>query len=398
MLRRKRATCLACALHRFLALRILGTAAFSRKGASLMSIMDSAAVAAVDLLGRGKDGTLVYPATQIPARFAPDACVIIRQDAAKNANKATTAACIDASDGAALRRAGLGDDVALKDVRDEAAAKAEAAIHAHLRSCFARGHKMRLCCLHPRVFSVWVDDHVLIPMRVGTPIDKHGAGTSDKDNHKQYSAAALLSLARGVLGALSIMHANRVLHLDVKPQNIMTISGSRSASSSYVLADYDLTAHFDDVLDAMRDGPVPVGTPGYISPLLLGRMEPAYVRVCALASSDMSRTACARFGVAFPRLDDEVDWVERFALMRHRAMSSTSAALELLPQIDLHSLAVTLHRLMMQADGPRASSAASRRASQPQVEGSDRLLALIGGLIGGAFDDAADAIKVCGKA
>jgi hypothetical protein len=52
---------------------------------------------------------------------------------------------------------------------------------------------------------------------------------------------------------------------------------------------------------------------------------------------------------------------------------------------------------MMQADGHRASSAASRRASQP-AEGSDRLLALIGGLIGGAFDDAADAIKVCGKA
>jgi hypothetical protein len=345
------------------------------------------------ILGRGKDGTLVYPAEQIPSRFAADACVrvVYAGVRASSANASRTrTACIDVSDAPALERAGLGSDVAIKDVRDEASAKAEAAIHTYLRTCFRGARKMPLCCLHPRIEAVSVDDHALLPMRTGVPIDR---ASSDDDT---LNASALLSLARGVLGALSVMHANRVLHLDVKPQNVMSVPLSvplsvpavvRDDATSFVLVDYDLTAHFDDVLDAMRDGPVPVGTPGYISPLLLGRMEPSCVRCCLAASSDASRAACARFNVHVPQFDDAA-WLEQFATLRHRALSSSSAAAALLPQIDLHSLAVTLHRLA-KADPVREGHANGRDR--------DRLTAVIGGLIGGAFETAKEALKVCGS-
>lgn len=353
-------------LHARLARRVAGSVAnrTHRSVASIASIAE-----AIDLLGRGKDGTLVYPASQIPKRFASDACVVVRR-ASTDRRRRTAVGCIAAIDAAALRNAGLDEDVALKDVRDEASAKAEAAIHAHLRACFSR--KMNLCALHPDVVSVTIDDHALIPMRVGASIDAAFA--------KANKAEDLLSIARGVLGALAVMHGNGVLHLDVKPHNILVVKGA------YVLVDYDLTAHFDDVLDALRDGPVPVGTPGYISPILLGRVEPAYARVCAFVSSAATRAACARFAVDVPSVPlDDAAWAERFSMMRYRAMSSSSAATELLPQIDLHSLAVTLHRLYGSLEDVDSTAAA-------------RLRALIAGLVGGGFDDAAEAIKLCATA
>ena len=388
-------TCIACKLHRALAIRVwhvmmgdvsgYGRSRANSARSELLPSSSSGDAQALAILGRGKDGTLVYPATQIPSRFAPDACVIVER--AQPLQSQRRRGCINASDSVALQRAGLVSDVALKDIRDEASAKAEAVIHAHLRTCFRGSRKMQLCCLHPRVESVSVDGHLLLPMRVGSPIDisTHRPSSAHRQSGIR-TASDLLALSRGVLGALTVMHANRVLHLDVKPQNVMLNAAASAASTTFVLVDYDLTAHFDDVLDAMRDGPVPVGTPGYISPLLLGRMEPAYVRCCLAASSDKSREVCARFGVHVPRFSD-AGWLERFALLRHRVLSSSSAAAALLPQIDLHSLAVTLHRLR----------AAHQLLEVGDKADGDRLTAVIGGLISGAFDDAAGAIKVCGR-
>ncbi|OYW04355.1 MAG: hypothetical protein B7X11_03040, partial [Acidobacteria bacterium 37-65-4] len=189
---------LAARLHRDLAtrvrllvLRMASSSSIARNHDLIPSASSSQhqQLAAVGLLGRGKDGTLVYPATQIPSRFAPDACVVVeRVSAASSSN-----ACIDASDVAALVRAGLDDEVAIKDVRDEVSAQEEAAIHAHLRSCFRGAHRMTLCCLHPKIASVYVDGHVLLPMRVGASIDR--------DGHFKDAASSLLDLSRCVLGA-----------------------------------------------------------------------------------------------------------------------------------------------------------------------------------------------------
>jgi hypothetical protein len=412
-------------LHARLAERVMSASpdgwpwSYHPSGSSTASYSSSLA-SAIDLLGRGKDGTLVYPATQIPSRFAPDACVVVAVDKRKSEDGpgpkrrrsspillggvGDDRRCIAAADEIALRRAGLGDDVAIKDVREESAAKAEAAIHAHLRQCFKRARRMRACCLHHTVLSVSVDDHVLIPMRVGFPIENGVDGRGWMLRPGGLGVRDLLGLARGVLGGLAVMHDNRVLHLDVKPQNIMTVgrkgaaSGRRSTSSSLeiVLVDYDLTAHFEDVLDAMRDGPVAVGTPGYISPILLGRMEPAFVRCCALASSADVRRACARHRVHMPALADDVAWVEHFALVRHRVLSSSSAALELLPQIDMHSLAVSLYRLSADRLGRMTSSSSTKKTKAAEGDDRDRtlLLALIGGLLGGGLEGASDALKL----
>ena len=235
----------------------------------------------------------------------------------------------------------------------------------HLRACFVRARRMRCCCLDARVKTATVDGHVLLPMRTGAPLPA-----------PPHSPTDLLALAVAVLEALAVMHANGMLHLDVKPHNILI--GVSNSSAAAMLVDYDLAAHVDDVLDAMRDGPVPVGTPGYISPLLIGRMDPAYVRCCTSASA--SSAASARlFRVPVPRLDD-VGWQDHFAAARHRVLASDMAAASLLPTVDLHSLAVTLHRLYSPSAAP--TDLAGRK-----------LIALIGGLVGGAFADAKRALR-----
>lgn len=313
------------------------------------------------LLGRGKNGTVVYLATQIPARFAPASCVrasvLLLPSSDRRPASVRDTGCVPASDRAALAAAGLGADVAVKDVRDRELAETELAVHALVRRMFSVARDLGACSVHPRVLALSVDGRPLLPMRVGLPL---GRVRPDE----------LLPLAGDALRALAVLHRNGVLHLDVKPQNVLRLP-QPSGGRRFLLADYDIAAHAEDVLDAARDGPVQAGTRGYVSPLLLGRLETAVARCCMHASSPAARRAAERCGLGrLPRFD-ETDWQLHFASLRHRILLSDSA--EALFTADLHSLAVTLHRL---------------RSASPS---SSAVSALISGLMYGSFGGAREA-------
>ena len=83
--------------------------------------------------------------------------------------------------------------------------------------------------------------------------------------------------------ALSVLHANRAVHLDVKPQNVLF---SR-APDRIVLADYGLVASTSAVLvNAIRGGS-PSGTDGFISPLVIREDDEnnVYPRFAAVAAA-----------------------------------------------------------------------------------------------------------------
>jgi len=328
----------------------------------------------VEALGMGKKGTLVYSADQLVQRIRsrdntkPHATLVLV--AVRTCAGGAEPRVAAASDARALARLGLDARVALKDVRDEAAARRELAVHALVRGIFRAARKARYCVLHPRICSVEVDGHVLLPMRAMTSTAKAMPPASPLD---------LLRLAKATLESLRTLHRGGVLHLDVKPENVMV--GVTKSHNDYVLGDYDLAAHADDVLDALLSGGgiVAVGTSGYMSPLLLGgRIEPPLARCCRFASH-VAAAARRRFGLDLPEGLDEDGWSDLFATQRHVLLTSASRsdASAMLQRADLHSLAVTLHRLLVLIKSPEDDDHARSLSG-----------ALIAGLASGVFADA----------
>jgi nucleotide-binding universal stress UspA family protein len=80
-------------------------------------------------------------------------------------------------------------------------------------------------------------------------------------DHVPLPVAEVAKIGRGVALALSALHAQNVLHLDVKPSNIM-----RRASGDYALIDFGLSRH-EQLPDLLAEEfHVPFGTAPYLSP------------------------------------------------------------------------------------------------------------------------------------
>lgn len=77
------------------------------------------------------------------------------------------------------------------------------------------------------------------------------------------SEAEAIEYAKQIASALGYMHKNHVLHLDVKPSNIMLRQDCGKASYSVVLIDFGLSKQYDEKGEPESSTTVGGGTPGY---------------------------------------------------------------------------------------------------------------------------------------
>lgn len=285
------------------------------------------------VVGYGKKGTVVYAASQILEvhRYAE----AIDVTACQGDTVRVDIAVEGANARRALQRLHLTAAMAVKDVLDEDDARNEAIIGNYLQACFARASCMRYCMLHPTVCGVKVDDHVLIPMRMFQGNATTLVGTC--------SAQVALVLCQHVMKALDVMHENGIMHLDVKPSNILIWSTPRS--QRFVLGDYDIVAHVDDVVDLVRKRGLH-GTAGYVSPIMSRdddpddgiALHPRYIKCCTALSH--SSIAGMPGSVA--------EWVTMFGSMRRMVMDrhAEDVPRRTVVLCDMHCLAATLFELL----------------------------------------------------
>ena len=77
-------------------------------------------------------------------------------------------------------------------------------------------------------------------------------------NHGAFEEKEALNLLREISIALSYMHDNKMLHLDLKPSNVM-----RTSNGKVVLVDFGLSKHFNDNGKPETSTSIGLGTPGY---------------------------------------------------------------------------------------------------------------------------------------
>ena len=287
------------------------------------------------VIGYGKKGTVVYAASQI-LDVHRDAQVIEVTSCQGGTARIDVAAEGDAKARGAMLRLHLTAAMAVKDVRDEEDARNEAAVGNFLQACFARASCMRYCVLHPTVCNLNVDGHVLVPMRMFQSNATTLVGTC--------SAQVALVLCQHVMKALDVMHDNGILHLDVKPSNILIWSTPRN--QRFVLGDYDIVAHVDDVVDIVRKRGLH-GTAGYVSPIMSQDEEsddsivlhPRYSKCCAA----LSRSSVAGLPGTV------AEWIAMFGSMRRMVVDKYApedASRRTVLLCDMHCMAATLYELL----------------------------------------------------
>lgn len=82
-------------------------------------------------------------------------------------------------------------------------------------------------------------------------------------NNHRLSETETIEYAKQIASALGYMHKHHVLHLDVKPSNIMLRQDSGKASYSVVLIDFGLSKQYDEKGVPESSTTVGGGTPGY---------------------------------------------------------------------------------------------------------------------------------------
>lgn len=171
------------------------------------------------------------------------------------------------------------------------------------------------------------------------------------DHHGALEPAEVVLIARSVLGALHVAHRSGLLHLDIKPSNLLV-----SPEGEVKLADFGVSAWRSELPELLtREGAA--GTPGFIAPEYIGGAQPSersdlfslgVVLVECMTgvrqnlpgarSSDLLRAARSRRApAAGSRQDNVALWMAVQALCHadpELRPASASAALEMFAQMD----------------------------------------------------------------
>lgn len=136
-----------------------------------------------------------------------------------------------------------------------------------------------------------------------------GGSLDDKVKGVGIPETEALSLVRKIGDALSYMHASKIMHLDLKPKNIML-----KGDGSPVIIDFGLSKQYDDEGEPESSSSIGLGTPGY-APL---------------------------------------------------EQATQSASREFQPTLDIYALGATLYKILTGATPPEATLILNRKAS-PQT-------------------------------
>ena len=98
-----------------------------------------------------------------------------------------------------------------------------------------------------------------------------GESLLDRVDHAPLPAAEVAAIGMGVAHALADLHRQNVIHLDVKPSNIMRRSNGSGSGGEFALIDFGLSRH--DLLPDLlaEEFRVPIGTGPYLSPEQIAR-------------------------------------------------------------------------------------------------------------------------------
>jgi hypothetical protein len=368
------------------------------------------------LLGLGKEDTRVYTLEDL-AQAYPDMTALCVARYSRRTGAGGADFCVRGRHGAALvaalaggsaKRGALGRElrrVAIKDVPDPGETNLECGFHARMHRWFTAAGALHRTALHPTLHYLDASSTpgalaarssggrapaapappappaLAAPAAPAAPPPRRLIVTRLFDGDVaglRLAEPDLLDLAAAVLRFLRVLHANAMLHMDIKPTNVLyrRRPGGPGGGYEFVVADYNLLLEAPAVQDLLAPGapgrefePLSHGTPGFMSPLLLRDEgdQGLYAHFERVARAIGLRPAG---GHAF--------WRGFFDAQRRGG--------RVLPaKVDLHSLALTLLRLAEHLHLP-----AARPASRPS-----RLTALIGRLMffaPGDFRDADEAL------
>jgi serine/threonine protein kinase len=197
--------------------------------------------------------------------------------------------------------------------------------------------------------------------------------------------ADLLELARSVLRFLRVLHSNGMLHMDIKPTNVLRRRLPGKPRYEFCVADYNLLLETPAVQALLAPGPperefqsMSHGTPGFMSPLLLRDEGDQNLY------ASFERVARA-MGVRPPPVGADSQPARVAAFWRGYFDAQRRGGRVAPAKVDLHSLALTLLRMSEHLSG-HLSKPLSPSPSPP-----GRLLTFVSKLMFFGADDFADA-------
>jgi eukaryotic-like serine/threonine-protein kinase len=162
-------------------------------------------------------------------------------------------------------RGGMGTVYLARDVKHGRQVAVKAVSPERLNSLgsasFLREVRLTARLQHPHILPLLDSGEVLGWCYYVTPFVRGGSLRELMDRKQKFSVEETLEIIRGVVGALQYAHESRVVHCDIKPENILISEGHA------VLADFGLSkALYGDGHSWRAETSNSGGTPAYVSP------------------------------------------------------------------------------------------------------------------------------------
>lgn len=179
---------------------------------------------------------------------------------------------VDMNDPQALKLAKIDDDMIIKYIRNEYVAWVELRINRYIQQMFKRAKMVDASCVHPSICEINVTmanqtKAILLPLK---RYETNGNRYVAKMPLGPARQVVVMKIIKDVLRTLTVLHKSNVVHLDIKPSNILIPFGYDSANQAQaqaqaVISDYEMCCNSLDLFDKLHHDPrerIIIGTPG----------------------------------------------------------------------------------------------------------------------------------------